>query len=44
VLRDNDTGKINMSIDSRCDFCSNEEIPLCVKYCAFGARGVLETE
>jgi Fe-S-cluster-containing dehydrogenase component len=42
VSRDNDTGKITLSIDSICDGCQNEEIPLCVKYCAYGVRGVVK--
>ena len=40
VSRDNDTAKINLSIDSTCDLCYGEEQALCVKYCAYGAREV----
>jgi len=40
ITRDNDTAVITMSIDSTCDLCHGEETPLCVKYCAYGARGV----
>ena len=43
VSRDNDTAEITMSIDSTCDQCEGEDIPLCVKYCAYGARGVVKT-
>jgi Fe-S-cluster-containing hydrogenase component 2 len=38
VSRDNDTAAITLSIDSTCDLCDGEETPLCVKYCAYGAR------
>ena len=41
ISRDNDTAVITMTIDSTCDNCSGEEKPLCVKYCAYGARGVI---
>ena len=40
ISRDNDTAVITMSIDSTCDLCADEETPLCVKYCAYEARGV----
>jgi Fe-S-cluster-containing hydrogenase component 2 len=40
ISRDNDTAVIFMSVDSTCDLCEGEETPLCVKYCAYGARGV----
>jgi len=40
VLRNNDNKKITMIIDETCDLCNNEDIPFCVKYCVFGARGV----
>ena len=40
ISRDNDTAVISMSVDSTCDLCEGEETPLCVKYCAYGARGV----
>jgi Fe-S-cluster-containing hydrogenase component 2 len=40
VVRDNDTARITMSIDSTCDGCVGEEALLCVKYCAYGARSV----
>jgi len=40
ISRDNDTAVITMTIDSTCDQCKGEEIPLCVKYCAYGARRV----
>ena len=38
IHRDNDSGKITMSLDSSCDSCRGEETLLCVKYCAYGAR------
>ena len=40
VHRDNDSGKITMSLDSTCDWCKGEETMLCVRYCAYGARSV----
>jgi Fe-S-cluster-containing dehydrogenase component len=40
VLRDNDDGTVSMTIYDTCDLCANEDVPQCVKYCAFGARGV----
>lgn len=42
VYRDNDNKQIIMRIDDTCDYCENESIPLCVKYCVFGARGVIK--
>jgi len=38
VARDNDTGVITISQDATCDLCAGEEQPLCVRYCAYGAR------
>jgi len=38
IARDNDTGVITMSLDATCDLCTGEDRPLCVKYCAYGAR------
>jgi Fe-S-cluster-containing dehydrogenase component len=40
ISRDNDSARITMSVDSTCDSCRSEESPLCVKYCAYGARSV----
>jgi len=40
ISRDNDNARITMSVDSTCDSCAGEKSPLCVKYCAYGARGV----
>lgn len=34
VWRSNETGAIELWLTSSCDLCENEEIPLCVKYCA----------
>lgn len=42
IHRDNDSARITMSIDSACDQCVGEEVPLCVKYCAYGARRVTQ--
>ncbi len=40
IHRDNDSGKITISLDSSCDGCRGEETALCVKHCAYGARRV----
>ena len=37
VSKDNRTGKINWSVDSTCDFCKGEDLPLCRRYCNYGA-------
>lgn len=42
ILRDNENKQIIMQIDDSCDYCDNEPIPLCVKHCVFGARGVIK--
>jgi len=44
VSRNNENKKIVMQIDETCDFCESEDedFPLCVKYCVFGARGVVK--
>lgn len=42
VLRSNENKVITMIIDETCDFCESEDAPLCVKYCVFGARGVMK--
>lgn len=40
ISRDNDNAVVTMNVDSTCDLCLNEETALCVKYCAYGARGI----
>lgn len=42
VSRSNKDKKIVMQIDDTCDHCEGESFPLCVKYCVFGARGVIK--
>jgi len=42
IARNNDSKEIIMMIDETCDLCKNEKLPLCVKYCPFGARGIIE--
>jgi Fe-S-cluster-containing hydrogenase component 2 len=44
VLRNNDNKEITIIIDETCDLCQNEDedIPLCIKYCTFGARGIIK--
>ena len=37
VSRDNQNGKIELSIDSTCDSCKGETRPLCVEYCVYEA-------
>ena len=34
VYRDNANGEIEIRLNSFCDFCTSESIPLCVKFCA----------
>jgi len=41
VLRSNDTKAMTMVLDDSCDYCHNENFPLCVRACVFGARGLL---
>ena len=37
VIRDSAKDIVEISVDSRCDACEDEEIPLCVKYCVSDA-------
>ncbi len=37
VSRNNQNGRIGLSIDSTCDLCQGEAQPLCIRYCAYGA-------
>ncbi len=37
VSRDPQNGVIKWCIKSTCDGCTNEDEPLCVKYCVYGA-------
>ena len=37
ISKSNYTGKIEWRIDSSCDSCVKEELPLCVKFCSYGA-------
>ena len=37
VSTNNLTGQVELSIDSTCDLCQEEEQPLCVAYCIYGA-------
>ena len=41
IVRDNDTGDIAIELDESCDLCRGEETALCVRYCVYGARGVI---
>jgi carbon-monoxide dehydrogenase iron sulfur subunit len=42
IARNNDHKEIIMMVDETCDLCIDEDAPLCVKYCVFGARGVIK--
>jgi len=44
VARSNMTKRIQLAIDNNCDYCPDEDIPLCVKACVFGARGFIKRE
>lgn len=37
VSRSNQTGVITWHLNSSCDGCKEEGIPLCVRYCSYGA-------
>lgn len=37
VSRCNQTAVITWSVDSSCDGCTKEDLPLCVRYCSYGA-------
>ena len=37
ILRNNRTAAIELSIDSTCDLCVEENVPQCIKYCVYGA-------
>jgi len=41
VSRSNEDKKIIIKIDETCDLCIDEDTPLCVKHCVFGARGIV---
>ncbi len=36
VTRNNQNGIVRWAIDSTCDDCKGEKIPLCQKYCTYG--------
>ncbi len=42
VDKDNATGKIAWSIQSTCDSCTGEQVPLCVRYCSYEALSIQE--
>lgn len=35
IYRDNQNGRVEVSIDETCDRCQGEPRPLCVKYCVY---------
>jgi Fe-S-cluster-containing hydrogenase component 2 len=37
VTRSNQTGVITWRVDSSCDGCMEEDRPLCIQYCSYGA-------
>jgi Fe-S-cluster-containing hydrogenase component 2 len=42
VLKDNRTGEIRWFLNSSCDFCKEENQPLCVRYCTYEALALSE--
>lgn len=42
VFRNPQSGETEWGIDSTCDLCLEEEIPLCVKYCTYKALNVID--
>ena len=40
ITKSNRTGIIRWRMDSSCDLCLEEDQPLCVKYCSYGALQV----
>jgi len=43
VSRNPQNGVIKWCIDSTCDGCMNETVPLCIKYCVYGAISVVKS-
>ncbi|MCD6472730.1 4Fe-4S binding protein [Candidatus Aerophobetes bacterium] len=41
VIRNDRTGDIKISINSTCDFCKDEDKPLCMKYCVSQALSII---
>jgi len=37
VYKDHQSGEIYWTINTMCDDCKEEEQPLCIKYCPYGA-------
>ncbi|MBN2394892.1 MAG: 4Fe-4S binding protein [Candidatus Atribacteria bacterium] len=37
VFRDNSNGAIRITINQTCDMCPNEDVPLCIQFCAVKA-------
>jgi Fe-S-cluster-containing hydrogenase component 2 len=44
VSKDHRTGEIRWSVNSTCDSCKNEDLPLCVRYCAYDALTISRRE
>ena len=42
ISRDNQNGRIWLSVDATCDLCQGETQPLCVEYCLYGALKEVE--
>jgi len=43
VSRNPQNGVIKWCIDSTCDGCMNEAVPLCIKYCVYGAISAVKS-
>ncbi len=37
ITRDNIAGILCWSVDSSCDMCIGEKLPLCISHCSYGA-------
>lgn len=44
ISRNPQNGVVEWSINSTCDGCKGEDIPLCVKYCVYGALGFIKKD
>ena len=44
VTKDNRTGEICWYKDATCDLCKNEDQPLCVRFCSYGALRVINRD
>lgn len=42
ISRNTQNGVVEWGINSTCDGCKDEDIPLCIKYCVYGALGLFK--